>query len=466
MLPADFPRRFFNPLTSKHREDYIHALLAAELVLEQAKRIALPRTALVSELRRVFQRENYTLDVSDEEDYDEEPSGDPDQDNLAFTIRLLLRSGWIDVDESGDHATDFIFITSYGKKLSIFLKDLARTEDQTGHVINTYNNLRQIRLMPESGFVSIQNAHESTQRLLTNIEMMYSKIKRFYSAALANTKPEELLEGHLYGYVRDVVDKLIFPIKVDDSVDRFKGPILEALYLLESDTGLLDQVIASAVQTKRVQSKEEGLAQTLEMLNYIKYTFDDIESYIQQLDEKNQTYIRITRQKLSYMLSMDTSVKGNIIAILRNAKDRPENDWRRLGDCINLFDVKNVADESFYHPRKRHVRNGGEDLLIDDGVSVAQEEVDAVIDTRAAQYTTAKINDYIQQNWGKQKSVSARDITLEEDDDYLMAIFFAMNSTDHRSSYLYEASGNMIGKGNYGIPEFTLKRKGGKQLDY
>jgi len=462
MLPADFPRRFFNPLTSKHRGDYIHILLAIESVLEQAKRIALSRTSLLSELRRVFQRENYTLDVSDEEDYDEEPSGDPEQDNLAFTIRLLLRSGWIDIDESGDYASDFIFVTSYGKKLTVFLKDLTRTEDQTGHVINTYNNLRQIYSMPDSGFVCIQNAYESTQRLLTNIEMMYSKIKKFYTAALANTKPEELLESHLYGYVRDVVDKLIFPIKVDDSVDRFKGPILETLFQIESDTGLLDQVITSAMQTKRVQSKDDGWTQTLKMLSYIKYTFDDIESYIQQLDEKNQTYVRITRQKLSYMLSMDTSVKGNIIAILRNAKDRPENDWRMLDKCINLFDVKQVMDESFYHPRKRHIRSGGEELLIDDSGSVTQEEIDAVIDTRAAKYTTAKVNDYIQLNWGMQESISAGDITLAQDDDYLMAIFFAMNSTDRRSTYLYEASGDMLRKGEYGIPEFTLRQKGGR----
>jgi len=461
MLPADFPRRFFNPLTSKHREDYIHVLLAVESILEQSKRIASPRTALVSELRRVFQRENYSLDVSDEEDYDEEPSGDPEQDHLAFTIRLLLRSGWIDVDESGDYATDFIFVTSYGKKLTSFLKDLARTEDQTGHVINTYNNLRQIRSMPDSGFVCIQNAHESTQRLLTNIEMMYSKIKRFYAAALAHTKPEELLEGHLYGYVRDVVDKLIFPIKVDDSVDRFKGPILDALLGVERDTALLEQIIASAVQMKRVSSKDEGWIQTLKMLNYIKFTFDDIESYIQQLDEKNQTYIRITRQKLSYMLSMDTSVKGDIIAILRNAKERPEGEWRKLSGCINLFDVKTVMDESFYHPRKRHVRSGGEELLIEEGTPISQEEIDAVIDTRSAKYTTAKVNDYVRQNWGIQESLSAHNVALEQDDDYIMAIFLAMNSTDRRCSYLYEASGNMVDKGDYRVPEFTLKRKGG-----
>lgn len=99
----------FNPLTSKHREDYIYVLLSSEIVLEEAKRIAFPRTVLLSELRRQFHRENHALDVSDEEDYDEEPSGDPEQDHLAFTVRLFLRSGWIDIDESGDYVSDTLF---------------------------------------------------------------------------------------------------------------------------------------------------------------------------------------------------------------------------------------------------------------------------------------------------------------------------------------------------------------------
>ena len=316
ILPADFPYRFFNPLTSKHREDYIHVLLSLESVLEQAKRIALPRNALMAEMRRTFHRENYALDVSDEEDYDEESTDDPEQDNLAFTIRLFLRSGWIDTDESGDHITESVFLTQYGKKLTSFLRDLAKMEDQSGHVVNTYSNLQQVRTMPENGLICIQNAYESTQRLLTNIEVMYAKIKRYYATLLENTKPEELLAGHLHGYVKDVVDKMIFPIKVDDSVDRFKGPILNLVSDIESDTHLLEQIISFAVQTKRVSSVDEGWTKSLMMLNYIKYNFDDIESYIQQLDEKNQTYIRITRQKLSYMLSMDTSIKGDITLII------------------------------------------------------------------------------------------------------------------------------------------------------
>ena len=78
---------------------------------------------------------------------------------------------------------------------------------------------------------------------------------------LENTKPEELLAGHLYGYVRDVVDGLIFPIKVDDSVDRFNGPILNVVLDIQSDTVLLESIISTAVQTKRIVSRKDGWVQ-------------------------------------------------------------------------------------------------------------------------------------------------------------------------------------------------------------
>jgi hypothetical protein len=296
--------------------------------------------------------------------------------------------------------------------------------------------------------------------LLTNLEMMYSKIKKYYAEVLANTKPDTLLERHLHGYVRDVVDKLIFPIKVDDSIDRFKGPILNAILDIESGTALLEQIIASAMQTKRVSSKEDGWSQALKMLNYIKSTFGDIESYTRQLDEKNQTYIRITRQKLTYMLSMDTSIKGNIVSILRDAKNRTEDEGQQIGECFNLFDVKRVIDESFYHPRKRHVKRGGEELGIEDAAAVSQEDINAVIDTRAANFTVAKVNEYVQSALSTRDSLHARDVEVVTDDDYLMAIFLAMNSADRHSVYQYESTGDSIRRGIYEVPNFTLKRKG------
>ncbi len=458
-LPRDFPGRFFNPLVSKHREDYIYVLLTLESVLAQEKRIALQRKELMENLRKAFHRENYSLNVSDEEEYDEQPTSDPEQDNLAFTIRVFLRSGWIDVDEGGDYQSELIFLTQYGKKLTGFIKDLAKSEDQSGYVINTLSNLREVRNTPENGFICISNAHESTQHLLMNIEMVYARIRQYYGELLKRTKPEDLLSAHLHGYVKDVVDKIIFPLKVDDSVDRFRGPILSLVSDIESDTHLLNQIVSAAVQTKRVPNAENGMEQLLKMINYIKSTFDDIESYIQQLDEKNQTYIRITRQKLSYMLNRDTSIRGDIISILHDAKERQNVDPAMLSSCFNLYDVQQITDDSFYRLRRKRVRTIWEDLGIEVSQEVDKEEIIQLMEGPGAQYTSAKIFAYAEELLKDRESVEAYELPLENDEDYLMAIHLALYSTDYRCPYLFEAGDQTLVKNRYCVPAYTIRRK-------
>jgi hypothetical protein len=332
-------------------------------------------------------------------------------------------------------------------------------ENQSGQVLNTFSNLQQVKRMPDNGYICIQNAYESTQRLLTNLEMMYSKIKMHYTAILKNTKPEEVLTGHFHGYVRDVVDKLFFPIKVDDSITRFRGPILDTLHDIHSDTKLLEQIISAAVQTKRTASESDGWAEILKMLDFIKANFDDIESYVQQLDDKNQNYIRTTRQKLTYMLSMDTSIKGDIVSILRDAKDRPDDYWERIGACFTMFDVRQISDTSFYKPRIRHIRDGGEPLGIDSSDPVTQDDMDAVIDMRIARFLGTKVNEFAQQMLAGKESVEACDFALINDDDYLMAMFLAMNSTNSKCVYSYQAENGMTTKGRYGIANFTMRSK-------
>lgn len=459
MLPKDFPNRFFSPLTSKHRDNYIYIILAIETVLEQFKQITMPRNDLVENLRRLFMRDNYTFDVSDEEDYNETVTDDIEQDNLAYTLRRFLHSRWIDADDTGDYGTESICITLYGKKLTSFLRDIERTDNQSGHVQNTYSNLEQVRKMPDAGYVYIQNAYESTEKLLITLQMMYPKIKKYYSQVLEDKSPEELLTGHFHGYVQDVVDKLIFPIKVDDSIDRFKGPIINKVYDIQSDSALLEQVISSAKQSKRILS-DEGLAQVLDMLAFIKSSFADIDLYVKQLDEKNNNYIRITRQKLAYMLSTDTSIKGDIIAILRNAKMRNKDYLQKINSCLTTYDIRQVSDNSFFKLRKRRIINTDERLGIEEAPAVSQEDVNSIFDSQLARYTGAKINDYAHSLLDQKETVTAKDVVPKDDHDYLMAIYLALNSTNHKRSYDYHIEEGMVTRGIYSVADFTIKKRG------
>ena len=135
-----------------------------------------------------------------------------------------------------------------------------------------------------------------------------------------------------------------------------------------------------------------------------------------------------------------------------------------LSQCFRMFDVRQVMDDSFYHPRKRHNRGSGDPLEIEPPSEVDPDEIEAIIDTRAAQFTNAKVNAYASGMLADREFFAAADMPLQGDDDYLMSIFLALNSTDQRSSYILEDGDDLVKKGNYSIPAFTLKRKEKRKL--
>lgn len=457
LLPKDLSPRFFNPLVSIHKEYYIHVLLLMESILSEVKQIALPRSAMMRELHRRLEREDWREDLSDEEDFGSTP-GEAD-DAAAYTVRKLVESGWIDSDESGDRASDMFFITLYGKKLTDFIRNLLQLEDQSGHVVNTYSNLQQVRLMPENGYTCVKNAHESTQRLLTSLEMLYSKIKSYYTLVLDNQKPEALLQSHLNGYMHDVVDKVLFPLKVDDSVDRFKGPILTLSEDLLSDSALLDAVTRFAVDSRRAPAEDEARASLFEMLHFIHNQFDHIESVIRQLDDRNNLYLRVTRQKLQYMLTMDTSLKGNIVTLLKQSKEESEDFWQELAQCCCFFEAGAITDDSFYRPRRSHTHTPSEDVPAEPAPTVSKEEINAILDTAGAKFVKSKINAFANHLLQGQERISSQELHIETDEDYLMSIYLATNSDDYECPYRFAVGNGSTEHGRYRLPAFTLEKK-------
>lgn len=458
-----FPVRFFNPLVSIHKKYYIEILLYMEKIIEDAKVIALMRSVLLAQLHRILDKNKMFEDVSDEIDYNiEKASGNKLMDDMAFILRYFIQSGWVDIDESDGYSSDLIFITHFGKELTMFLKRLMNQDDQSGYVLNTFNNIKQVRLMPENGYMCIKNAYESTQGLLTSLEMMYSKIKEYYVEQLENTKPEDVLKAHFDGYIHEVIDRVLFPLKVDDSIDRFRGPILDEINEIISDTSLLNQIILLAKQTKRIKSQEDGEVVIFRMLNFMKNQYNNIEEIVAQVDDKNNTYTRITRQKLTYMLSMDTSIKGNLISILSASKGKNEDFWMQFSDCFQLYDVKNIIEDSFHKPRKQRELSTSEPMEIIAEEELTQDEINKVVDSYGAQFTKSKVNSYANELLKSNLQIESSDLVMNSKDDYLMAIFLATNSSDYECSYEFILENGIADIGVYQLPNFSLKEKRGK----
>ena len=461
MIDIKYPEHFFNPLVSKHQKYYIELLLQTEKIIEDTDRIALERSVLLNELKRYIERNNY-VDISDEEDYDTEKSGSRIGDDLSYVFRKFRKSGWIDWDDSGNYAEDTIFITDSGKELTLFLSRLMKSDEQARFVIGTYNNLAYIRSDGDSirnGYISITNAYENTANLLRNLEMMYSKIRQYYDEQLRLQSPELILKTHFDGYINEVVNKIIFPLKVDDSVDRFKGPIIEKTEEIIEDSELIEKILEAAKLMSRITDMDKGRYELLKMLNFIKDKYSGINNVTEQLDEKVNTYTRVTRQKLSDMLSVDTTMKGNIISVMRDSADRGEGFFKELSKCLNLYDIRGITDGSFYKPRERRDIYKGEPYIIEDEPPADSAEVFNTVNTFAAKFTKYEVNEYAKNILKNKERFSSEELDLPSPEDYLMTMFLLINSTETGVDYSYSQNEGRTERNGYSVPAFSIKRK-------
>jgi hypothetical protein len=324
--------------------------------------------------------------------------------------------------------------------------------------MSVYSSLSNVRAIPEYGYTNIKNAYEATLGLRSCLEKMYSKIKEYYNNQLSENSPEKLLKSHFDGYLKDVIDKVIFPLKVDDSISRFRMPIIDKAKAIFEDSELLNNIILYANKTKTVADVQQGRTQLLSMLNHILNEFENINSLVDQLDEKNNTYIRITRQKLAYMLNMDTGIRGNIIAVLRDDKNNQDELYELMKQCIMLYDVEPITDDSFFKERKRRVFENETPVEIED-VHISQADINKTIEVYGANFTKQKINAYAKKLLEGRKEITSDELILTSDDDYVMSIVMASNSTDYTRSYDFELEDGTVKRGMYEIPKFTIKEK-------
>lgn len=464
MIDIKYPKRFFNPLVSKHQRYYIEILLQIEKIIEQEEKIAVERNIIIYELRHYLEQSDYE-DVSDEEDYDVEQTNNRLGDDLSYILRMFMRSGWIDIDESGSRAEDTIFITDSGKELTLFLSRLMRNDEQAGFVLGTFNNLAHIPDNPESianGYVSIKNAFENTQNLLRNLEVMYSKIRRYYDEQLKHTSPELLLKSHFDGYINEIINKVIFPLKVDDSIYRFKGPIVEKTEQIIEDSELIEKIVNAAKQMKRIADVQQGRFELLRMLSFIKQKYRGVDNIIDQIDDKINTYTRVTRQKLTDILSMDTTIKGNIISLLRNGNKRGDDYLTRLWECVQIYDIQPICDELLYRPRKQKQIENDTPLIIEDIIPIDENEVRKTVDTYASKFTKQKVNEYAGRLLSEKPNISSQEMNISSKEDYIMSMFLLLNSADKNISYKLKLNEGQAEKNIYSIPDFNITKKGEK----
>ena len=228
------PRELFSPLASPNRELYVDALDV--LYTAYRENLKIRDDTLYSMLRSRLEQQ--LADATFEgEDIDEEELCDV-SGRARFLIRKLCSKGWFE-KERGDDFEEYITVPSYSSRLLELFHQLRDDSPARGYsyVFGTYSALK---VAHESGSVydkmaAIYSAYDNTRALINLLQMVYHNVKHYFQMQLDMQDVNQVLAAHFNDFGQKVVEAYIRPLKIKDSVPKYRVPIQTVLKSWEED---------------------------------------------------------------------------------------------------------------------------------------------------------------------------------------------------------------------------------------
>ena len=310
------PSELFSPLASPNRVLYADALdVLYNAYLENLK---IPEDMLYSMLRSKLEQQ--LADATFEgEDIDVEELRDV-SGRARFLIRKLCSKGWFE-KERGDDFEEYITVPSYSSRILELFHQLRDDSPIRGYsyVFGTYSTLK---VANESDNVydkmaAIYGAYDSTQSLINLLQMVYHNVKHYFQMQIDMQEVNEVLATHFNDFGQKVVEAYIRPLKIKDSVPKYRVPIQSVLRSWAGDDTLLLAMANAALQDKRGDTIENCRADLLRKIFWIDERYDNMEhDYLDEIDTQVRRYTRAATQKVENLTNRDQNVRGNLNVLL------------------------------------------------------------------------------------------------------------------------------------------------------
>ena len=373
------PGELFSPLASPNRTLYADALDV--LYTAYRENLKIREDTLYSMLRSRLEQQ--LADATFEgEDIDEEELRDI-SGRARFLIRKLCGKGWFE-KERGDDFEEYITVPSYSSRLLELFHQLRDDRPARGfsYVFGTYSALK---VADESESVydkmaAIYSAYDNTSALINLLQMVYHNVKHYFQMQIDMQDVNQVLASHFNEFGQKVVEAYIRPLKIKDSVPKYRVPIQSVLRSWAEDDALLLAMANATLQDKRGDTVENCRSDLLRKIFWIDERYDNIEhDYLDEIDAQVRRYTRAATQKVENLTNRDQNVRGNLNVLL-TALSRN----RRAGDLVDqiqpvfqLYEQSFLSEKSLWYRKRPGKRTKAAAVLIQETASDADAAAQA-----------------------------------------------------------------------------------------
>ena len=263
------PLELFSVLASPNRGLYADAL---DVLYDSYKEnLKIPEETFYSMLRNKLEQQ--LADASFEgEDIDEEELRDI-SGRARFLIRKLYSKGWFE-KERGDDFDEYITVPGYSSRLLEVFHQLRDDSPARGYsyVFGTYSTLKVAADSDNiyDKMAAIYSAYDNTQALIRLLQMVYHNVKHFFQIQTGMQEVNDVLASHFDDFGQKVVEAYIRPLKIKDSVPKYRVPIQTILTSWLEDEALLLALSNAALQDHREATLEECRKDLLQKIFWVK----------------------------------------------------------------------------------------------------------------------------------------------------------------------------------------------------
>ena len=460
VLPSDL----FSILASPNRMLYADALD----VLYEAYRdnLKIPEHTLYSMIRSRLEQQ-LTEATFDGEDIDEEELRDI-SGRARFLIRKLHSKGWFE-KERGEDFEEYITVPGYSSSILELFYQLTDNTPLRGYsfVLSTYSTLK----VADEGnnaydkMIAIYNAYDNTQELIKLLQMVYHNVKHYFKIQVEMRNINKVLASHFDDFGQRVVETYIRPLKIKDSVPKYKVPILIILNKWMEDDDILHSISNAAYQDKRGASIEACRDDLLTKIYWVKERYESIEhDYLDEIDTQVRRYTRATTQKIENLTNRDQNVRGNLnylLSLLSKGSSSSEI-VEKIQPALQLFEQTYLSEKSLWHSRRPTKRLISEPVFVEEHTPDAEmiSDAEALLRTK---YGKAAVTSFMRERFANRDAVYSKDLGLHDDSSYIMSILAFLRGEDEEAFYSVQSLDAEYREGNYTIPQIKFSRKEGKE---
>lgn len=461
------PDNFFSVLSSKNKEIYAMALLVLYRSL-QSDEMSIKKDDYIRTLREKATDLVMNFDFSEVED--EDLGVNPNlPTRVAFIVRRLEETGWIEIEMRSDTFEEYIALPSYSIQMLTFLNDIV-SESEVAYnslVHSTYSELKlEDEERDEFMYATLIRVYENTKKLRVELVTLGHSIRIFQNKLGHLFTTNEVLHEHFDEYKVRISDRYYHPLKTFDSVTKFKRPILAILQKWLRDDEVRTKLIMQAMMWGHVKDQKEAEQDIINRITYIQDMYEQVNNMVAEIDQKHAEYTKSSATKIIYLNNSDKTIKGHLETIFKAyAKANVDGEGlrgilSRMQDSITLFDQGYINPDSITLPIVRKFRDETDPLpIIWNSEEAGDYTMQEFLDQTRNSFTDERIYAFMETAFQGENEVFIGDIPLPDFDAFILLILASLKKNDDNCFYIIEQNDGRVVSQGYVLPNFTFKRK-------